>query len=370
MFLRHDDVRRICRDTETFTSATPFRVPIPPEHDIRPTAQLPIESDPPMHSAYRRLMDPHFSRPAVARHTDAIRARADELLAPAIASGRLRGGRPVRAAAVPSRPGAVARPAGVRGRSLAHVGHPGPRRRAPSRASAATPTSTTTSTTPSTPPWRPRVTTSSAISPARRVDGRSLTRDEMRRLRQPRLRRWPPDGRVRDDERAAPPRRRRRTTSRCSPESPSRIPAAIEELLRFMTPIAHLGRTTTVEVEVGEPCDPRRPARVDLLSPARIGMSPTFERRRRAASRSQAEPACGVRARPAHVRRRSDGATGVADRVGVRGRPMCVARACRRSATTPRRDRVRRRAAGLRHAGVALREARLNGSPSATGHWR
>ena len=57
MFLRHADLRRICRDPRTFTSATPFRVPIPPEHDIRPTAQLPIESDPPMHSAYRRLMD-------------------------------------------------------------------------------------------------------------------------------------------------------------------------------------------------------------------------------------------------------------------------------------------------------------------------
>ncbi len=68
MFLRHDDLRRICRDPRTFTSATPFRVPIPPEHDIRPTAQLPIESDPPMHTAYRRLMDPYFSRPAVGRH--------------------------------------------------------------------------------------------------------------------------------------------------------------------------------------------------------------------------------------------------------------------------------------------------------------
>ena len=62
MFLRHEDLRRICRDPRTFTSDTPFRVPIPPEHDIRPTAQLPIESDPPMHTAYRRLMDPYFSR--------------------------------------------------------------------------------------------------------------------------------------------------------------------------------------------------------------------------------------------------------------------------------------------------------------------
>ena len=33
---------------------------------------------------------------------------------------------------------------------------------------------------------------------------------------------------------------------------PERIPAAIEELLRFMTPIAHLGRTTTCDVEIAE----------------------------------------------------------------------------------------------------------------------
>ena len=33
---------------------------------------------------------------------------------------------------------------------------------------------------------------------------------------------------------------------------PSRIPSAIEEFLRFMTPITHLGRTATCDVEVGE----------------------------------------------------------------------------------------------------------------------
>ena len=89
MFLRYDDLRRICREYRSFTSATPFRVPIPPEHDLRPTAQLPIESDPTMHGMYRRLMDAHFSRPATARHAAAIRARADELLEPGVTSGSI-----------------------------------------------------------------------------------------------------------------------------------------------------------------------------------------------------------------------------------------------------------------------------------------
>ena len=77
MFLRHADLRRIARDYPTFTSATPFRVPIPPEHDIRPTAQLPIESDPPMHTSYRKLMEDRFSRSSMARHDQSTRLVAD-----------------------------------------------------------------------------------------------------------------------------------------------------------------------------------------------------------------------------------------------------------------------------------------------------
>ena len=63
MLLRHADVRKAARDWETFSSDAPFRVPIPSEEDLRPVRQLPIETDPPLHSAYRKIVEPFFKRP-------------------------------------------------------------------------------------------------------------------------------------------------------------------------------------------------------------------------------------------------------------------------------------------------------------------
>ena len=199
------------------------------------------------------------------------------------------------------------------------------------------------------------------------VDGRPLTRDEIRGFanlafaggRQTvvyALDEFNPPSRPRA-ERLASPRRR-----------PDRIPTAIEEFLRFMTPITHLGRTATWTSRSATAVPAGR-ARLAVFRFSGIATRPRSRTPTSSVSIAP-QPARRIRPRAAHLRRRSHGATGVADRVGVRGRPMCVARAGRRSATTPRPDRVRRRAAGLRHAGVALREARLNGSPSATGHWR
>jgi cytochrome P450 len=63
MLLRHADVRKAARDWETFSSDAPFRVPIPSEENLRPVRQLPIETDPPVHTAYRKLVEPFFKRP-------------------------------------------------------------------------------------------------------------------------------------------------------------------------------------------------------------------------------------------------------------------------------------------------------------------
>ena len=63
MILRHADVREAAADTETFSSNAPFRVPIPSEESVRTVRQLPIETDPPLHTAYRKLTDPFFARP-------------------------------------------------------------------------------------------------------------------------------------------------------------------------------------------------------------------------------------------------------------------------------------------------------------------
>ncbi len=63
MILRHGDVRQAAKDWRTFSSDAPFRVPIPSEEAVRTTRQLPIETDPPIHSDYRTIVDPFFQRP-------------------------------------------------------------------------------------------------------------------------------------------------------------------------------------------------------------------------------------------------------------------------------------------------------------------
>ena len=63
MILRYADVRAAAKDTTTFSSNAPFRVPIPSEEDVRSVRQLPIETDPPDHAEWRRIVDPYFQRP-------------------------------------------------------------------------------------------------------------------------------------------------------------------------------------------------------------------------------------------------------------------------------------------------------------------
>ena len=77
MLLRHEDVRSAARDWQTFSSDAPFRVPIPSEEDLRPVRQLPIETNPPEHSEYRRIVEPFFKR---AKHLKVI-ARVQKLIA-------------------------------------------------------------------------------------------------------------------------------------------------------------------------------------------------------------------------------------------------------------------------------------------------
>ena len=62
MILRHADVRAAAKDWQTLSSDAPFRVPIPSEEDVRNVRQLPVETDPPEHSPYRKLVEPFFKR--------------------------------------------------------------------------------------------------------------------------------------------------------------------------------------------------------------------------------------------------------------------------------------------------------------------
>ena len=63
MILGLKDVRRAARDWKTFSSDAPFRVPIPREEDLRSVRQFPIESDPPDHTDYRKIVESAFNRP-------------------------------------------------------------------------------------------------------------------------------------------------------------------------------------------------------------------------------------------------------------------------------------------------------------------
>ena len=63
MILGHADVRQAARDWQRFSSDAPFRVPIPSEEEVRSIRQLPVETDPPEHGVYRKIMDPFFQRP-------------------------------------------------------------------------------------------------------------------------------------------------------------------------------------------------------------------------------------------------------------------------------------------------------------------
>lgn len=63
MLLRYKDVRKAAKNWQIYSSNAPFRVPIPSEENVRSVRQLPIEIDPPEHKVYRDLVEPFFRNP-------------------------------------------------------------------------------------------------------------------------------------------------------------------------------------------------------------------------------------------------------------------------------------------------------------------
>ncbi|WP_143873679.1 cytochrome P450 [Catenovulum sediminis] len=64
MLLRLKDVRKTAHNWKTFQSgAEPGRIVVPSEVNIRDTRQIPFEVDPPMHGEYRKVVEPWFKRP-------------------------------------------------------------------------------------------------------------------------------------------------------------------------------------------------------------------------------------------------------------------------------------------------------------------
>ena len=85
MLLRHEDVRKAAKDWQTYSSDAPFRVPIPSEENVRSMRQLPVETDPPDHTDYRRLVEPFFARAKDPAMIAQVEALMDEMLSAALA---------------------------------------------------------------------------------------------------------------------------------------------------------------------------------------------------------------------------------------------------------------------------------------------
>lgn len=83
----HDALRRTAQDWRRYSSDTPFRVPIPEESDLRPVRQYPIETDPPAHTMYRSLIAARFGRSAA----DSIRPTIAGLVDAIVTAGEQRG---------------------------------------------------------------------------------------------------------------------------------------------------------------------------------------------------------------------------------------------------------------------------------------
>lgn len=84
MVLRHADVREAAKDWRTFSSDAPHRVPIPSEEDLRPMRQLPIETNPPEHTEYRKIVEPFFKRAKLPDVIAKVERLVDRLLTHAL----------------------------------------------------------------------------------------------------------------------------------------------------------------------------------------------------------------------------------------------------------------------------------------------
>ena len=63
VLVNYHEVRAAAADWGRFSNDAPGRVPIPAEDDIRDLRQLPIEQDPPAHTALKALLKEYFRRP-------------------------------------------------------------------------------------------------------------------------------------------------------------------------------------------------------------------------------------------------------------------------------------------------------------------
>lgn len=85
MLLRLKDVRRTAHNWKTFQSgAKPGRIVVPSEVHIRETRQIPFEVDPPLHKEYRNLIEGWFRRPLEVEYEAKLKEQIEEAVEEAL----------------------------------------------------------------------------------------------------------------------------------------------------------------------------------------------------------------------------------------------------------------------------------------------
>ena len=87
MIVRLPELREAAKDWETFSSDAPRRVPIPSEENVRSVRQYPIETNPPEHTQYRKIVEPFFRRPLLPEVKEKIGVLLNRLLEESISKG-------------------------------------------------------------------------------------------------------------------------------------------------------------------------------------------------------------------------------------------------------------------------------------------
>lgn len=88
MVLRHRDLRRSAHKYQDFSSEVePGRIVVPSEINIRDMRQIPFELDPPRHTAYRAVLEDWFRRPLGENYQPSLRQMIRDLIEQTISEG-------------------------------------------------------------------------------------------------------------------------------------------------------------------------------------------------------------------------------------------------------------------------------------------
>lgn len=89
LVLRLKELRRVCKDTATYSNDDPFMIVPHSEADVRSVRQYPIETDPPEHTEYRALVEPMFRKPDLPAYQAGMRAMVAGVVAEAVGRGEV-----------------------------------------------------------------------------------------------------------------------------------------------------------------------------------------------------------------------------------------------------------------------------------------